>query len=72
LQLIYISIIIIIEAEIEFEHFISNQRIWKLVALYTGTEPLITYEEAVEMGCFENHNNYFSVSKKLFYKKINS
>uniref|UniRef100_A0A2S2Q518 Transcriptional adapter 2B n=1 Tax=Sipha flava TaxID=143950 RepID=A0A2S2Q518_9HEMI len=60
------------EAEIEFEHFISNQRIWKLVALYTGTEPLITYEEAVEMGCFENHNNYFSAlnrSQKNIWNK---
>lgn len=61
----YNRIIIIVEAEIEFEHFISNQRIWKLVELYTGTEPLITHEDAVKMGSFENHINCFRVSEKI-------
>lgn len=34
--------------------------------MYSHIEPIIAYEDAVNMGCFENFNYTNSVSKKQY------
>ncbi|KAL4136129.1 hypothetical protein QTP88_007694 [Uroleucon formosanum] len=49
------------EAKTEFENLILNQKIWQLLETHARVEPLITYEDAVEMGCFKTSNNISNI-----------
>ncbi|XP_060844215.1 uncharacterized protein LOC132924125 isoform X1 [Rhopalosiphum padi] len=49
------------EAKSEFENLILNPRIWQLFKIYAHVEPLIIYEDAVEMGCFKTSNKTSSI-----------
>lgn len=55
----------VIEAETEFKNLILCPKIKSILQFYTHVEPFITYENAVEMGCFVNLKKNTSVSIKL-------
>lgn len=60
----YLNNYIFIDAKKEFENLILNRKIWQLFEIYAHVEPIITYEDAVKMGCFKTSIKTSSVSKK--------
>jgi len=70
IYILYLNHFIYLEAKSEFENLILNPRIWQLFKIYAHVEPLIIYEDAVEMGCFKTSNKTSSVSKNIICLRL--
>lgn len=49
------------EAKAEFENLILKPSVWQLFKIHAHVEPLITYEDAIEMGCFKTSSKTSSI-----------